>query len=143
MAESSFEWLRVAAFALLLLPVLAENLTSGRITNAHNALIFLAGAVLLVAERLLVDSSAGLPWAFWIAAFLLVMVAAFMGAVPGGVAKFLIALLPWFTGWEAYVVTATAGFFLTAAWGYAKGSQAPLVPSFHVAGLGALIYAAA
>ena len=71
------------------------------------------------------------------------MLLAVLGAVPGGIAKFLIALLPWFTGWESYLFTATAAFFLSAAWGYAKGGEAPLIPGFYLAGLGALIYAAA
>jgi|GEM_PF-2879307 len=142
MAESTFEWLRASAFILLLMPVLVENLKSGRLTNAHNAMVFLGGVALLVAERLLADPSMSLPWGLWGAVILLVMLSAGLGAVPGGVAKFLIALLPWFTGWEAYLGTATAAFFLTVAWGYAKGDQAPLVPGFYLAGLGAFVYAA-
>ena len=61
MAESAVEWLRASAFLLLLLPVLVQNLKSGRITNAHNAVVFLGGVALLVAERLLGEPSMSLP----------------------------------------------------------------------------------
>ncbi|HEX9953639.1 MAG TPA: hypothetical protein VGB48_00280 [Allosphingosinicella sp.] len=143
MAESTVEWLRAFAFLLVLLPALVANLRSGLVTNAHNAMIFLVGVAILVTERLLSEPSMSLPWGLWTTVILLVIVLASLGTVPGGVAKLLIALLPWFTGWESYLFTATAGFFFSAAWGYAKGGQAPLIPAFYLAGLGAFIYAAA
>ena len=143
MADTTFEWPRASAFFLLLLPVLVENVRSGRLTNAHSAMVFLGGVALLVADRVVVDPSAEIPWGLWAAVILLVILSAVMGALPGGVAKFLIAVLPWFTGWEPYLWTAMAAFFLTAAIGYFRGGQAPFVPGFYLAGLGAFVYAAA
>jgi hypothetical protein len=143
MTESTIEWLRASAFLFVMLPVLIENLRSGRITNPHNAMIFLVGLALLVTEQLLGEPPVSPPWGLWGAVALLVTLSAMLGAVPGGIAKFLIALLPWFTGWEPYLLTATAAFLLCAACGYAMRREAPLIPSFYLAGLGTLIYAAA
>lgn len=142
MAESTFDWLRVAAFAIILLPALIENLRRDTITNLQSALVFVAGMTLLAAERLFVATPMSLPWVFWIAAFLLVLLLALFGQVAGGGAKFMIALLPWFTIWEGYAAVVWAGLLLTAALGYVKGGLAPLVPGLYVAGLGALVLAA-
>jgi hypothetical protein len=143
MSESAFEWLRAGAFLIVLLPALIENLRSERITNAHNVLIFLGGAALLIAERLLVATPAALPWVFWMIALLAVLIPTIVRAVPGGIAKFMIALLPWFASWESYTITVTAAFFAIAAWGHSRGGQAPVVPGFYAIGLMALVYTAA
>lgn len=142
MAEPTFLWLRVAAFAIILLPVAVANLRRGTIPNAHNAFVFVSGVSLLAAERLLTATSTGLPWFFWIAAFLLAILLALLNQLPGGAAKFLVALLPWFSAWPAYAAAVSAGLLLSAALGYARRANAPVVPGFYVAGLGALAVAA-
>jgi hypothetical protein len=141
MTQDRFESIRAAAYALILLPVMIANLRTRRITNMQSGLVLIAGVVLVVAERLLTGAwnAAPLFWAIMATAILLL---AALRVLPGGGAKFLIALLPWFANWGAFAVVVTIAFFATAAVGYARGGESPLVPSFYVAGLGALIYVA-
>ncbi len=141
MTQEQFEWVRTAAFALVLLPVMIANLRTGRISNGQSALVLITGAALVVAERVLTGTWTVAPLFWGITAAAMLLLAA-LRVLPGGGAKFMIALLPWFANSGALMVVVTAGFFITAAIGYAKGGEGPLVPGFYAAGLGALIYAA-
>jgi hypothetical protein len=141
MTEEQFGWLRAAAFAAVLLPVMIANVRTGRITNAQSALVLIAGGALVIAERVLTGAWNAAPVSWAIAATAILLLAA-LRVLPGGGAKFLVALLPWLADWGAFVAVVTIGFFATAAIGVARGGQSPLVPGFYLAGLGALIYAA-
>ena len=141
MTQEQFEWVRAAAFAVVLLPVMIANLRTGRITNMQSGLVLIAGAALVVAERVLTGAWNAAP-VFWAVIATAILLLAAFRVLPGGGAKFLIALLPWFAQWPAFAAVVTIAFFATAAIGYARGGEAPLVPGFYVSGLGALIYSA-
>ena len=57
------------------------------------------------------------------------------GVIPGGVAKFLTALIPWFE-FENYLLLVTFGMLLAGAIAKLTKRNAPIVPPFTMAALG-------
>lgn len=142
MDETAFAWLRLLAFAAAALPALLANLRTDALPNSLSGILLLGGAAAVAAEAFLVPESGTLPLAFWaLAAVGLVGLGAF-GAVPAGIAKFLVALLPWFDDPFDYLTVATIGFFLAAALGWLRGGAAPAAAGFYLAGAGVLAISA-
>ena len=127
---------KLAGFLLAILPLLIDNLRTGRASNGNNLILLLGGLAMLVLDRYMGWSDRSLQTSgIWIiAGMAIVFVAHGIIGIPSGVAKTLMALLPWFTV-EGYLGVVTAGFFATALIGYVMRRDAPAVPSFMVAGV--------
>ena len=72
---------------------------------------------------------------WWIAEVVTILGLSVLGVVPGGVAKFLTALIPWFE-LKDYLLLATFGMLLAGAIANLTKRYAPIVPPFTMAALG-------
>ena len=131
---------KLAGFLLAILPLMIDNLRTGRATNANNFILMLGGIAMLVLYRTMgwSDRSLLASGGWIIAGMAVLLVVHRMIGIPSGVAKTLMALLPWFTV-ESYLVVVTAGLLITALIGYVTRREAPVVPS--LVAVGAIILA--
>jgi hypothetical protein len=127
---------KLAGFLLAILPLMIDNLRTGRATNGNNLILLLGGLAMLVFDRAMgwSDRSLLASGGWIIAGMAVLLVVPRMIGVPSGVAKTLMALLPWFTV-ESYLVVVTAGLLVTALIGYVTRRDAPVVPPLVVAGV--------
>ena len=125
---------KLLVFAIAILPLLVDNVRTSRVTNRNNLILFVAGAAMIAVDH-------GMGWSdrsLWtICAWLILggvglIVLAATGVCPGGVAKTLMALLPWFTT-ERYFLVIAAGFILSALFGYATRRETPVVVPLAIA----------
>ena len=127
---------KTAGFVLAILPLLIDNLRTCRVTNGNNLILLLGGLAMLVLDRAMGWSDRSLMesgvWIIAGAAVLLVLVP--LGGGPFGVAKTLIALLPWFSV-DGYLVMVSAGLLVAALIGYAKRRDAQVVPPLAAVGV--------
>jgi hypothetical protein len=126
---------KLAGFLLAILPLMIDNLRTGRATNGNNLILLLGGLAMLVLDR-------GMGWSdrsllasggWIIAGMAVLLVVPRMIGIPSGVAKTLMALLPWFT-MANYLVVVAAGLLITALIGFVTRRDAPVVPPLMVAG---------
>ena len=127
---------KLAGFVLAIRPLMIDNLRTGSATNGNNLILLLGGLATLVLDRAMGWSDRSLMTSGgWIIAGMAILVVVHrMIGVPSGVAKTLMALLPWFTV-ESYLVVVTAGLLVTALIGYVTRRDAPVVPSLMAAGI--------
>ena len=127
---------KLAGFVLAILPLMIDNLRTGRATNGNNFILLLGGVAMLELDRAMGWSDRSLlSSGGWIIAGMAVLfVVPRMVGIPSGVAKTLMALLPWFTV-ESYLVVVTAGLIVTALIGFVTRRDAPVVPPLVVAGV--------
>ncbi|WFU16999.1 hypothetical protein [Bradyrhizobium sp. CB3481] len=127
---------KLAGFLLAILPLMIDNLRSGRATNGNNLILLLGGLAMLILDRAMgwSDRSLLASGGWIIAGMAILLVVHRMIGVPSGVAKTLMALLPWFTV-ANYLVVITAGLLITALTGFVTRRDAPVVPSLMVAGV--------
>jgi hypothetical protein len=127
---------KLAGFLLAILPLMIDNLRTGRATNGNNLILLLGGLAMLVLDRAVgwSDRSLLASGGWIIAGMAILFVVHRMIGVPSGVAKTLMALLPWFTV-EGYLVVVTAGLLITALIGFVTRRDAPAIPSLVVAGV--------
>jgi prepilin peptidase CpaA len=112
--NASFLLIKPLVFAIAALPMVVDNLRTGRITNTNNAILFLAGLGVLALEPLIGGADFNLPPAsLWLLVAVIPFVFFALGWIGGGAAKFLIALLPWFSAGE-YLSVAAAGLVLSS-----------------------------
>jgi len=139
MSLEIFQVLVLALFVASAAPAVVENIRHGSLSNRNNAILFIAGlatyGVGLALGHYQFDS-VSLVWAVGIA--LVLLASAFSGLVPGGLAKTLVALLPWLSI-DAFLVAVAVGMLLTAALAKVKGGTAPAMPAMALAVTGALI----
>ena len=128
--------LKLAAFLLAILPLLIDNIHTGNATNRNNLILLLGGLAMLVLDRVMgwSDRSLLATGGWIIAGTAILFVVHRMVGIPSGVAKTLMALLPWFTT-ANYLVVITAGFLVTALIGFVTRRDAPVVPPLMIAGL--------
>ncbi|KRQ97830.1 hypothetical protein [Bradyrhizobium valentinum] len=127
---------KLAGFLLAILPLMIDNLRTGRATNGNNLILLLGGLAMLVLDRAVgwSDRSLLASGGWIIAGGAVLLVVHRMIGVPSGVAKTLIALLPWFA-MGSYLVVVTAGLLITALIGFVTRRDAPVVPPLMVAGV--------
>ena len=127
---------KLTGFLLSILPLTIDNLRTGRATNRNNLILLLGGLAMLVLDRAMGWSDRSLleSGGWIIAGMAVLLVIHRMIGVPSGVAKTLMALLPWFTV-ANYLVVITAGLLITALIGFVTRRDAPVVPSLMVAGV--------
>ncbi len=105
------------AFSVTALPMVIDNLRTGRVTNTNNAILLLCGLGVLALGPSLGMSQFHLPApSLWMLVALVPFAMFALKWVGGGAAKFLIALLPWFSPGE-YLFVVIAGFLLVGAAG--------------------------
>ena len=120
---------------LAFIPLLITNLRSGLVKYSLLAAMLALGVLAAFfgpsfgAEALKLSVLVG----WFLTAAVLLGIAAYR-AISGGVAKFLIALLPWFSFGD-YLLVVTIGMFLAAAVGRVTGKDALIVPPMMVAAL--------
>ena len=127
---------KLAGFLLAILPLMIDNLRTGRATNGNNLILLLGGLAMLVLDRAVgwSDRSLLASGGWIIAGMAVLFVVHGLIGVPSGVAKTLIALLPWFTV-GSYLAVVAAGLLVTALIGFVTRRDAPVVPSLMVAGV--------
>jgi uncharacterized membrane protein len=98
------------AFSIAALPMVVDNLRSGRITNTNNAILLLGGLGVMALGPTLGMSEFDLPApSLWLLVAVVPFVMFALKWIRGGAAKFLIALLPWFSPGE-YLFVVFTGF---------------------------------
>jgi Flp pilus assembly protein protease CpaA len=127
--------IRVALLGVLLLPLLIGNIRTTKVKNLWLLPLLLVG----VACALFVPASGvpqvGLPqMGYWLAGTVLFLGLFAARALPGGTAKFLLALIPWFAFGE-YMTVLCAGGFLAVLIAYTTRRDALIVPPIMVAAL--------
>jgi len=123
-------------FAIAALPMVIDNVRTGRITNANNAILFIAGLGVLALGPVLGGGDFQLPaLSLWTLVVVLPFVFFALGWVGGGAAKFLIAMLPWFSAAE-YLSVAVAGLLLAGVIAKAlRRRDAQIAPPMVMLGL--------
>lgn len=127
--------LKLGLLMLAFVPLLIYNLRTGAVANALLGAMLAIGIVAaffgpyLGAAPITVATLVG-----WALAALLLLGLAFAGVVPGGIAKFLVALLPWFPMGD-YLFVVAVGMVLTAVIGRMTGKNALIVPPMMAASL--------
>jgi Flp pilus assembly protein protease CpaA len=107
------------AFAAASLPLVIDNLRTGNITNMNNAILLVAGLGVMALGPTLGLAGFQLPaLSPWMLVALVPFVMFALKWVRGGAAKFLIALLPWFSPGE-YLAVVVSGFVLAGVTGAA------------------------
>jgi prepilin peptidase CpaA len=107
-------FIKPLAFSIAALPMVVDNLRTGRITNWNNVIIFLVGLGVLALGPTLSLSDFHLPApSLWTLVALVPFVMFALKWIGGGAAKFLMALLPWFPPGE-YLCVTIAGFVLAS-----------------------------
>ncbi len=137
------ELLRPLALLLIFVPLLVINLRNGLVPNGLLLLLFATGVVHAFALPYMQSEPLELGRLIWWGIGIAGGVAIFVfRLVPGGTAKLLMALLPWFALSE-YLIVMTIGMFLAAAIGLATKRDALIVPPMMVAALGVSLAALA
>jgi hypothetical protein len=121
------------AFTIAALPLVVLNLRTGNIPNWANAVLLGAGLAILALAGTLAPS----PWILMALAPIILFA---LKILPGGAAKFLIALLPWFTPGEYLFVTG-AGFLLVGLIGKFRGDASVQIAT-PMSAIGLLVLAA-
>jgi hypothetical protein len=136
------------AFALAILPLLVLNLRTGQVKNSYILLVFASGLVIAAVSRgsdwsLSPVPLISVPW--FVAASAVLIVLFCTSIIPGGVAKTLIALLPWFSI-LGYLFVVTAGSFAFAFFAYLhrrniyQSQTLPVVPIVATIGMISLLW---
>jgi len=128
---------KLAVFLLAILLLLIDNLRTGRATNGNNLILLLGGLAMLVLDRAMGWSDRSwLESGSWIIAGMAVLLVLHQVVdFPSGVAKTLMALLPWFSV-DGYLLVVSAGLLATGLFGYVtRRDTTPVVPSLVLAGL--------
>lgn len=134
--------LKIGVLTLAMAPLIIGNLRTGNTSNINNAILFVAGVVFAAA----VPAAHGetLSWtAFAVSLVLAITCLAFAAfqIVPAGVAKTLIALIPWLTA-EQFFITLAVGMGLAAILAKATQSKrAPVALPLWIGALAALFFA--
>lgn len=138
MTPSAFAVLYLVAFVVAAAPLLIEGFNDWTASNRNNAILFGAGAAMAVIAVSLghaTFSAGSLVLGAVIAVALMGVTAT--GALSGGVAKFCIALLPWFsTG--TWLGVFTAGMLIAGLLGLALKREVLFAPPMVAAGAVAL-----
>jgi hypothetical protein len=129
---------KLAGFLLAILPLMIDNLRTGRATNGNNLILLLGGLAMLVLDRATgwSDRSLLASGGWIVAGMAILLVLHQIADFPSGVAKTLMALLPWFSV-DGYLLMATAGLLATGLFGYVtrRDAPVPVVPALVVAGV--------
>ena len=127
--------IKLSLLMLVFIPLLISNLRTGMVKNGMLGTMFAIGVLVAFFDPAFgaqpLKLFALLGWG--LTAGLLLGIAAY-GAVSGGVAKLLIALLPWFPFGE-YLLAVTIGMLLAAAVAHWTGKNALIVPPMMLAAL--------
>ena len=131
-----FACVQLGLLMLSLLPLLVTNMRHGTVPNPWLAMLLIVG----LGVAAFGDMSGAEPLTYgtpiwWIAGVVTILGLSVLGVVPGGVAKFLIALIPWFE-LKDYLLLVTFGMLLAGAIAKLTKRNAPIVPPFTMAALG-------
>lgn len=127
--------IKLGLLLLAFLPLLIDNIRTGQAKNALVGAMLALGVLAAFfgpsfgADPLKLSTLIG-----WILAAACLFGLAAAGVVPAGIAKFLIALLPWFP-FKDYLLTVTIGMMLAALIGWATKKNALIVPPMMIAAL--------
>ena len=106
--------------------------------NGNNLILLLGGLAMLVLDRTMgwSDRSLLASGGWIIAGIAILLVLHQIADFPSGVAKTLMALLPWFS-MDGYLLMVAAGLLATGLFGYVtrRDAPVPVVPALAVAGV--------
>ena len=127
--------IKLGLLMLVFVPLLIYNLRTGDVATALLGAMLAIGVLAalfgpyLGAAPITLTSVVG-----WALVALLLLALGVAGVVPGGIAKFLIALLPWFA-LDDYLFVVAVGMVLAAIIGWMTGKNALIVPPIMAASL--------
>ena len=128
--------LKLFLFIIIVLPAAYRNYTTSRISNSSNIAILVCGMAAAALVQWLAGQPISLPVGTWvltaIGVFAIFVVSG--GGLNGGIAKFLIALVPWFS-LPSYLMVVTMGFLIAAVVAKLGRGSAQVVPPFFAIGL--------
>ena len=139
MSDLQFQFVAMLAFVFASAPAVIHNLFSGDVTNAHNAILFIAGCVVNAVGLYLGHyefSAGGLLVGCGIAIGLVILFA--KSLIGGGVIKFLMALIPWL-GIAEYFAVVAVGMFLIAMAARMDADRSPVAPALSLCAAVALM----
>jgi hypothetical protein len=125
--------IKLGVLMLALAPLLIYNIRTGMVKNGLVGVLLAAGVLMaffgpaIGAPPLKLSALVG-----WILMGALLLGTAAFGVVPGGTAKLLIALLPWFPFGD-YLLVFTAGMLLASLVAHLSGKNALIVPPMMAA----------
>lgn len=121
------ETIKLGLLILAMAPLLVANLRSGNVPNFLVGLLLACGiAIAVTGPSFGTESFSSISLLWWAVGAVLLLAAAIFRMVSAGVAKFLIALMPWY-GLEQYLIVFTLGMFLAVAMGKFGGSSRVLI----------------
>jgi len=132
---------KLTLFGIAVSPLLIDNLRTLRASNRNNVILCLAGFAMLGIEWSLGWNTRP-PWQVAVQFLSLgacLLVLPVICGIPGGVAKTLIALLPWFAPMD-FLLVATIGFVLMTGVGVMSRRNAPSVLPLTIAAIDVWTY---
>ncbi len=139
MDPDEFQVLVLAAFVVSVAPAIVGNLTNGNLTNSANIFLSVGGCVIaLVGVSLGIYEITGRSIVSALATLGTVMALYLRIGLPGGVAKMMIALIPWLGMWE-YFWAVAVGLGLSYGISYVSRRTAAAGPGLALSTAGALI----
>jgi Flp pilus assembly protein protease CpaA len=131
------EFLPTAVFAASLLPALIENVRFTTLSNPVVIIVALAGLLMAYLTGVPGDLAPSSTAFYWIGGFLAFSAAGMIGVLPGGTAKFIAALLPWFAPMTFLGVLGVSVIAIGAYATIVGKKGVAVVPAFFVCGLAA------
>ncbi|MEE4537627.1 MAG: hypothetical protein V2J51_03940 [Erythrobacter sp.] len=139
MDPDEFQVLVLAAFVVSVAPAIVGNLTNGNLTSSANIFLSVGGCVIaLVGVSLGIYEITGRSIVSALATLGTVMALYLRIGLPGGVAKMMIALIPWLGMWE-YFWAVAVGLGLSYGISYVSRRTAAAGPGLALSTAGALI----
>lgn len=127
--------IKLALLMLALTPSLIYNMRTGNVRNRYVAALLATGLIVAFLGPYLGSASPTL-WTVvgWVLAALFLFGVGFFG-IPGGISKFLMALLPWFPLTHYLIVVAIGIALMFVIWRITKRESVPIVPPMMAASL--------
>lgn len=127
---------KLVLFVLIVMPVAYRNHVTSKITNRSNIAVLLSGMAVAALVQWLAGQPISLPVGTWAltAAGILALFVVSGGGLNAGVAKFFIALVPWFS-LSTYLMVVVVGCLVTAVVAKLGKGSAQIAPPVFATGL--------
>lgn len=133
------EWIRPVLLLALFMPLAVVNYRKRIVPNAMLGPMFVIGVVVALVPMYLTGAPLELSGLVWRAIVGVGCVTLYIcKVIPAGVAKLLMALLPWFLPGE-YLVVFSAGMVMAGACGLVTRKDAPIAPPMMIASLAVVL----
>lgn len=130
------DFVKLVLFVLIVMPVAYRNHVTSQISNRSNIAVLVSGMAVAALVQWLAGQPISLPVGTWAltAAGVFAFFVVSGGGLNAGVAKFFIALVPWFS-LPTYMMVLVAGCLVTAAVAKLGKGSAQVAPPLFAVGL--------